>query len=106
MFGAVGAAISSTLSEFIRMVAMIVYLKNKEQLQFTVPLKYLLSGLIMFSGVFALNYFLKSSIPNTLIIVSVGVISYTAMMLITKDELFREILNFMFSGFKKIFKKN
>lgn len=105
MFGAFGAAISSTLAEFILMVAMVIYLKKKEQLQFNVPLKYFFTGLIMFSGVYSVGYFLKSSIPNTLLLVSIGGIFYTAMMLITKDELFSEITNFAFSGIKGIIKK-
>ena len=105
-FGALGAAIAATISEFIVLIVVLIYLKKKENFSFTFPLKYLIISILMFAVVYSVQFLLKSSIVNTLVLVLIGSIVYLGILLLFKDKIAKELLYFVVKLFKKNKKQN
>ena len=88
-FGSIGAAISTIFAELTVTSVMLFY--TRKYIDFKLLMvetwKYILSGIIMLAICLIESYFLKSSIPNTLIIVFSGAITYFGMLFILRDSL-------------------
>ena len=88
LVGAVGACISTLISEAICMIIQIYFSRDFISIKdfFKTSIKPLISGVIMFIPCFILGIKLESNILNTLLIISVGIVIYLALILILKDE--------------------
>ena len=101
--GAYGAAISACLTEFT--VLMVQYFFVRKDFNFEGVLsklfKYLVCAVIMGICVFLIGQWLGIGFLTNICQVIVGVVVYFVLLLITKDD----ILYFMFSKVKEIFKR-
>ena len=101
--GAHGAAISTIISEFVVTFSMYIFVKKyidiKEML---VPaFKYLFSGATMFFVLKHISLFLIPSVMNTVGIVLCGMIIYTTVLYILRDEFIKQVESY----FKSIFRR-
>ena len=89
-FEAVGATIASVFAEFC--IAIVEFYIIRKEISILLILKtagkYLLSGLVMFVIISVISRQLTSSIVNTMIIALLGMIIYSLMLLILKDQFF------------------
>lgn len=94
-----GAAIATIVAEAI--VSIVMYIFVHKQISFLKVLlsswKYVLAGIVMFIPCYYIGLKLESSILNTFIIVTIGVLTYGIMLLILRDE-------FLMRQIKKSFK--
>ena len=63
--------------------------------------KPIISGIIMFAAVFLTQFFLKSSIINTLILVCEGIVVYFALLVVFREELLFTMINKFISKVKR-----
>ncbi|MGR3741272.1 flippase [Companilactobacillus sp. DQM5] len=93
--GAIGAALSTILSEFI-VTAIQLYYVNKDFSVFQLfkgCYRYVISGLIMFILLFIMNHILSISIVHLIIEVLVGAVIYFTVLIIFKTPILYEIIN-------------
>ena len=98
-----GAAIATIVAELT--VTVIMFIFARKDISFFNTLKAtwknILSGLIMFAAVFTTQYFLKSSILNTLLLVFEGAAIYFGLLLLLRDNLLLLMIKKIFAKFKK-----
>lgn len=90
LYGAVGAAIASVLAELI--IAGVQLIIVRKELSFLTivreSVKYVISGIVMLTGLVLINRHLQPSIPNTIILVVAGTCIYVAMLFALRDDFF------------------
>ena|GEM_PF-694515 len=88
----IGAAVASVIAESV--IAILQLFLVRHELSFGIVLKrswkYLVSGSVMFLILLFAEKRLQPSIVNTLILFTVGVISYFSFLLILRDKFFLE----------------
>ena len=106
VYGAVGAGIASVLAELI--IAGIQLIIVRKELSFLTivrdSVKYVISGIIMLTGLVLISRYLQPSIPNTIILVIAGTGIYVTMLFALRDDFF--LLNVKKSLGKIKLKKN
>ena len=95
MWGALGAIISSIISETIKLVIGLFVIRKEFDLKKVLLMSrnYVVSGLLMFIIVKLISNLLVSSIINTFILFIVGVIVYIGMLFVLKDNLLLNIIS-------------
>lgn len=99
----VGAAIASVIAEYSVTFVQFIYVRNQldlKQVVKTIP-KYFGTSLIMLIALRTEDIFLKSSIFNTMIMVSSGALIYFVILYILKDRLIFEAINIIKIKFRK-----
>lgn len=90
VYGAVGAGIASVLAELI--IAGIQLIIVRKELSFLTivrdSVKYVISGIIMLTGLVLISRYLQPSIPNTIILVIAGTGIYVTMLFALRDDFF------------------
>ena len=90
--GAFGAAIASVIAETVGTLIQIIYCVVKKQLSstqiFAPCWKYFLSGVTMFIVVSSLKVVCSKGIVSLCVLITTGVLCYTIMLLILKDDFF------------------
>ena len=83
-----GAAIATVISEFLVTITMMIFVHKKISFLTIVKRswKNILSSIIMLLVCFPLNILLKSSILNTILIISVGIVIYVGLLFILHDK--------------------
>lgn len=89
-FGAIGATVASVFAEMC--IAGIEFYIIRKEISFISivksAIKYLISGAVMFVIILLISKRLDSSIVHTMIIAVSGIISYTGMLLVLRDDFF------------------
>ncbi|MDR0696227.1 MAG: flippase [Christensenellaceae bacterium] len=102
--GFIGTTIAYILTEICVTVVQMYYAKKDispiQILKYSV--KYLIVGFIMFVGVFATSFIMKPNITGVSLLILESAMIYVLGMIITKDEIFLEILKMM----KTVFRRN
>lgn len=103
-FASLGAAIASVVAELCVTIAGLIYLKKKKLFElipiFVCSWKYWIAGAIMFGVVFAIHYFVPTTIWALVVLVAVGIAVYFAMLLILQDTMLMEFLRKIIGGLK------
>ena len=90
VYGAVGAAIASVLAELI--IAGVQLIIVRKELSFLTivrnSVKYVISGIMMLTGLEIISRYLQPSIPHTIILVVAGTCIYVTMLFALRDDFF------------------
>lgn len=91
----IGAAIASLIAECVVTLAQFYIVRQVFPLSAILPLakKYFLSAAIMFALLQALNQYLRPDLFHLALTVVVGILSYTILLLIFKDEMLSWVIN-------------
>ena len=97
-----GACIASIVAELIVTILMFVFVRKDISFFNLIKdnRKYALASLIMFFVVALIQKYLVSSILNTLILVSIGILVYFIVLLILKDDFLYMFLQKVLNKFK------
>lgn len=92
-----GASIASVLAETVVAVLQMIYTRKIVSYKnvFKNSFKCIISGIIMFTCISAINLFLKSGILQTLGLVLIGSIIYFVFLLVFRDKTMMEIKNYI-----------
>lgn len=94
LWGARGAAVASVFAEMV--VALSQILMVRREISLVKVIKYgrnnRIAALIMLTGLFMMEKYLKSSVANTILIIFCGCICYFGVLLIIKDKFFCGLL--------------
>lgn len=95
LFGTIGAVISTVIAEYSILGIQLFFVRNDLNIQdfFRPSIKYLISGAIMCAIVYFVEQLLAGGTITILLLVVVGAITYIVMLLILKDEFFKQIVN-------------
>ena len=87
-----GAMISYCISELVVITYQLFIIKNELAITklFVNLYKYLFSGILMFAGVFYLNFTFRTTIFSLFLQVIVGVIIYISLILLTKPTILKK----------------
>lgn len=99
-FKAAGAAIASVIAELAITLSMIIVLRKKLSLKKIMKscLKPLMASLFMFLVIYPISEKLTPSFINTILIIGIGVVTYSISVLILRDSL---VSNFMIKVIKR-----
>lgn len=102
-YGAYGAAIATTISEFVVVSVQCCYIKKEISIKnaFKSGTKYIVSSLVMLIICFGIGKILEEGIVSVIVKVTVGMISYILMLIILKDKYVYEIKDIIKSRLKK-----
>jgi O-antigen/teichoic acid export membrane protein len=106
-----GAAIGSVIAEFVGVLVMWLFCRKDIGLLEILKQswKFLLSGLAMFGVVYTIDYFISSSVLNTLLLILSGVFVYFLLLFILNEEftkrLFQKAISYVQSLFKRKVRK-
>lgn len=102
-FWSYGACIATVFAELLILILMLLF--SKKDISFFAVVrkswKPIISGIIMFAAVFLTQFFLKSSIINTLILVCEGIVVYFALLVVFREELLFTMINKFISKVKR-----
>lgn len=108
-FASLGAAVASVVAEFCVTLAGLIYIKRKKLFAlkpiFTCSWKYWIAGLIMFGSVFAIHYFVPTTVWALIVLVLAGVAVYFVMLMVIRDEMLIELLTKIVCLLKSKFEK-
>lgn len=106
-FGGVGAAIASVLAEISVLCYHLIYIKKIYSIKkiFTLSIKCMIAGLVMFGVLWFIYPYFSSSIINTLILTIIGAFIYFVMLLILRYDFLYAMINQVFVMLKNIIKK-
>ncbi|MDE6686549.1 MAG: polysaccharide biosynthesis C-terminal domain-containing protein, partial [Lachnospiraceae bacterium] len=103
---AIGAAIASVSAEIIGVSIQIGYCCLSHQLEFKNifegAFKYLLSSFFMLVVLLIAQRYLPTSVLGLLALIATGVVSYGLMLVILKDELFRNNVKMIFQKLRTV----
>lgn len=98
--GAIGAAIASVSAEIIGVTIQIGYCCLSHQLElkkiFEGSFKYIISSFLMLIVLLAVQRHLPTSVVGLLALIASGVVSYSLMLFILKDDFFKNNINMIF----------
>lgn len=98
--GAIGAAIASVSAEIIGVTIQIGYCCLSHQLElkkiFEGSFKYIISSFLMLIVLLAVQRHLPTSVVGLLTLIASGVVSYSLMLFILKDDFFKNNINMIF----------
>lgn len=103
-FGAAGAAIGTVSAEFFIFLIQIIYIRDIINIKKFINsfIKYLTCGLAMFLVSYVIGQILGTTAISTILQIISGVLIYFGLLVILKDEFFKEILNKGISILKSI----
>lgn len=107
LWGAIGACISTTIAECLVTILHFIYCRrfiNFKEMLITF-IKPSIASVLMFVLCYFVGTKLASSILNTVIILSIGIISYFSILLILKDEMLYEIIKGILKRLEQIVHK-
>ena len=100
IFGAIGAAIASVVAEIIGVSIQLIYCSLKKQLSlkmvFVPAWRYVIAGMIMFFVTLCLKHYLTTSVLSLMVLICVGVATYSIMLVLLKDSFLLENLGKVF----------
>lgn len=99
-YNAIGASIATVIAEFFVSFTQLFFVRKELPLKkyFKENVKYILFGVLMFAGAYSIGLFCKGFL-GTILQISIGVVIYAGLLLLSKDA-------FVFEFVQKIFKKN
>ena len=105
MLGAIGAAITTIISEVIMTLVLFAFIiKNKYysfSFIFRTCWKYLIAGAFLFIPVFFINRFMEYSVLSFLLATASGIFAYVSILLLLKDKFLFARINDIFSVIRK-----
>lgn len=108
--GALGAAISSVSAEGIGALIQICYCISTKQLELRniirPSIKYLIASALMFAVIEVSKQVISISVLNLVLLVLIGMITYSIVLIIERDELTLECLSLIRSKMRPRFRKN
>ena len=102
IYGANGAIIASVLAEFLILTIHILGIKKDIDIKmiYKGSLKYIVSGIIMFSVVYFIGIKMNPTMSTTFLQILVGIIIYTLLLIIAKDDFIIDIFKKMYNFIK------
>lgn len=102
IYGANGAIIASVLAEFLILTIHILGIKKDIDIKmiYKGSLKYIVSGIIMFSVVYFIGIKMNPTMSTTFLQILVGIIIYTLLLIIAKDDFIIDIFKKMYTFIK------
>ena len=104
---AIGAAIATVLSEMLVAIIELTIVKNDISIVSIIMSiwKYVLASIIMFCVVWNLSNMMYASIVNTSVLFLTGLLVYSLILCVLKEQLFYDIINMLMHKAKYIIKK-
>lgn len=93
-YGYIGAAVATLISNYTLVIVQYFVLSKQVPVRkmFTGTMRYALSSCLMFVIIFILGVLYPSNVFTTMIQVMAGIVIYSGLMLVSKDELIYEII--------------
>lgn len=103
-YGAIGAALASTVTECVVMVSELIYLRNKIDVFkiLKMSINYALCSCVMYFVIIGVNNYITSGVLGTFLVVAMGAVVYFVCLFVLKDSFF---MNTVLKSAKKFIKK-
>lgn len=102
-YGAYGASIATTISQFIVVVVQIYYIKDEININkaFFPGRRYLTSSIVMFGLCLLVGNFIKNEIASVIVKMIIGGITYLLMLILLRDRYVKEVKDIILKKLKK-----